>query len=195
MAAPTRIPGVGATNLTPDDKRSHEILFHQSPTGVARTDTSSSSSSNAPPFGWSGGDRSLTPIQQKALSIIKQAGEDVALVVTNALVSSNPIVFVNAQWQLLSGLTSEQAVGNPASLMQGRETSGQATAAITLALKQRRSCKALVINYRAADAARPFWCMLSISPIVHGGELVLWVASLRDYSEHAAKLLQPPQLC
>ena len=93
--------------------------------------------------GWTGRRGTLTSPQNNALAIIKEAGEDCSLCCTNPLVHTNPIIFVNAQWQLLTGLTDQQAQGRPASLMQGHGTDKEVTASIRLALSQRRACKAL----------------------------------------------------
>merc|ERR1719238_1210158 len=54
-----------------------------------------------------------------------------------------------------------------------------------------------MLNYRGGLADRPFWNMLSISPVVHGGRLMFYLANLQDYTYHMAKLvsLSPAQFC
>ena len=54
-----------------------------------------------------------------------------------------------------------------------------------------------MVNYRGGEQRRPFWSMLSISPIFYRDELMLYVASLQDYSCHMDKLvsLKPSQFC
>ena len=179
QGTPSPVGGAHATHLTPED-------------GEDRHPTVSASAVAA---GWSGSDRQLTKPQRMALSTIKAlAGEDVALCVTNPLVPTNPILFVNVQWQLMTGLTNQQAEGQPTSVTNGRETDMAVTESIGRALAQRHACKALLRSYRAG---RPFWCMLSISPVLHGNEVLLWLTSTQDYSEHVAKLRvrTPTQFC
>ena len=55
-------------------------------------------------------------------------------------------------------------------------------AAISAAMAAGRACKALMVSYRQGDVNQPFWNMLSISPIVHKGELIFYLANLLDYT-------------
>merc|ERR1711908_7730 len=59
-----------------------------------------------------------------------------------------------------------------------------------------RPCKVRLLNYRGAKR-EPFWNCLTIHPIFHQKELVLFVARLRDYSYRLNKLisLKPAQFC
>ena len=76
-----------------------------------------------------------------------------------------------------------------AGLLVGAETDVTVIAALRRALATGRACKALVRSYRGAGAsARPFWCSICLSPVLHCGALVLFAARLQDYSDLVATL-------
>lgn len=68
---------------------------------------------------------------------------------------------------------------------------------ISAALSKRASCKVQLLNYRSGSLDKPFWNVLSISPLLHRGQLQLYAAYLQDYSYHISRLvsLSPSQYC
>ena len=123
---------------------------------------------------------------------------DLACCFTNPLVPGNPIVHVNTQWERLTGISSQEAVGSNPRILQGRATDAAVTAQLSSTLAEGRACKALLLNYRregantsftstsscgsspfsssgSAAECEPFWSMLIMSPVLLGGEVILWV--------------------
>jgi len=141
----------------------------------------------------------LTPTQREALSrVVEHVDTDTSsLVVTNPLQPNNPIVYVTRRWEEMCGFSYDQAVGRNARLTQGAQSDPDVMRVMGGALRSQRSCKVMMLNYRGGLADRPFWNMLSISPIVHSNRLVLYLANLQDYTYHMAKLvaLSPTQFC
>ena len=97
----------------------------------------------------------------------------------------------------MCGFTYDEAVGRNPRLTQGERSDQASIMAMSTALRQQRACKVMMLNYRHGQPDRPFWNMLSISPIVHQGQLMLYLANLQDYSYHMSKLVSTPptQFC
>jgi len=141
----------------------------------------------------------LCPTQVEVLNRVV-SGIDTAstsVVITNPRQQDNPIVFVTKPWENMCGFTYEQAVGQNPRLTQGAHSDESVVKLMSGALRSQRSCKVMVLNYHAGRPDRPFWNMLSISPIVHNRQLMFYLASLQDYTYHMHKLvrLTPTQFC
>jgi hypothetical protein len=97
----------------------------------------------------------------------------------------------------MCGFTYSEAVGRNPHLTQGVGTDRQVVRAISLALADHRPCKVQLVNYRGGASDRPFWNLLTMSPLHYRGELQLFVANLQDYSYHIGKMvsLTPAQFC
>jgi len=97
----------------------------------------------------------------------------------------------------MCGFTYGEAVGRNPRLTQGERTDPKVIHAISGALKFQKPCKVQLVNYRGGEGDKPFWNMLSISPLHHRGELQLCIANLQDYSYFVGKMvsLTPSQFC
>ena len=97
----------------------------------------------------------------------------------------------------MCGFRYDDAVGRNPRVTQGSHSDTGTIKLMSNALRAQRSCKVMMLNYRGGDEAKPFYNMLSISPIVHQGKLLLHLANLQDYSYHMAKLVSTPptQFC
>ena len=141
----------------------------------------------------------LTPSQREALECVVDPldTDSASVVITNPLAHDNPIIFVTQPWEEMCGFSYSQAVGRNARITQGQHSDRNVMRLIGSAMRQQRSCKVLTLNYRGGIESRPFWNMLSISPIHHRGQLVLYLANLQDYTYHMSKLvsLPPTQFC
>ncbi len=111
--------------------------------------------------------------------------------------AGNPIVFVTKKWEGMCGFTYEEAVGRNCRVTQGERTDPAAIELLSGAVKQQRSSKVLLLNYRRGLPDRPFWNLLSINPVVHRGSLMLYMANLQDYTYAMTKMvrLAPAQFC
>ena len=97
----------------------------------------------------------------------------------------------------MCGFTYDEAVGRNPRVTQGEHSDPATIGMMSSALREHRACKVMMLNYRSGNAARPFYNMLSISPILHQGKLMLYLANLQDYSYHMTKLVSTPpsQFC
>mmetsp|Transcript_7980 Transcript_7980/g.16010 ORF Transcript_7980/g.16010 Transcript_7980/m.16010 type:complete len:348 (+) Transcript_7980:53-1096(+) len=108
------------------------------------------------------------------------------------------VVFVSSGWQQLTGFRAEDVIGrNDCNFAahgfaaQGPRTEPAVLTAIAEAIGAGRACKALLQSYAADE--RPFWNMLSLSPVVYKGELIFYLANLQDYTAHVSVLTSPPR--
>ena len=140
-----------------------------------------------------------TPLQHRLTQNFAECLEDpdAAVVITNPTERDNPVIYVTKGWQDMCGYTYDDIVGRNLRLMQGASTDLTAVRTMKDAIAKQCACKVLIVNYRGGDQRRPFWSMLSISPIFHRDELMLYAASLQDYTHHMDKLisLKPSQFC
>lgn len=117
--------------------------------------------------------------------------------ITNPRAKDNPIVYVTEPWQTMCGFTYEEASGQNPRIVQGERTDQKVVRAISGALANQSACKVQFVNYRRGSVDQPFWNMLSISPVLHQGNVMFYMANLQDYSYHMAQMvsLTPSQFC
>lgn len=129
--------------------------------------------------------------------LLEQLDQQASVVITNPLAKDNPIVYVTPSWQDMCGFTYSEAVGKNPRLTQGTNTNLETTRAISCSLTAKQPCKVQLINYRSGDAAKPFWNVLSVSPVISRGSLQFFIANLQDYSYQMARFvkLTPSQFC
>ena len=143
-------------------------------------------------------DVDLCPAQSEVLKrVVAGLNLQSSVVITNPLKKDNPIVYVTKPWENMCGFTSSEAIGRNPRLTQGEHSDPAVIQLVSSALQQQRSCKVMMLNYRSGAADAPFWNMLSISPVMHQGSLVFYLANLQDYTYHMTKLvsLPPSQFC
>jgi len=142
--------------------------------------------------------RELKPVQRliiRRLVTMLDTQHD-SVVITNPLVRNSPIVHVTQAWQAMCGYRTEEAVGQNPRLTQGEGSDPSTIDGIRIAIQQQRACKVRLLNYRGKKR-EPFWNCLTIHPIFHQKQLVLFAARLQDYSYRLNKLvsLTPSQFC
>jgi len=140
----------------------------------------------------------LCPTQREVLQrLVGSLDENTSVVITNAMQRDNPIVYVTKPWENMCGFSYGQAVGRNPRLTQGTKSDPAVIKLMSGALAQQQSCKVMMLNYRSGLEDRPFYNMLSISPVVHSGQLLFYLANLQDYSYHMSRLvsLSPSQFC
>ena len=115
--------------------------------------------------------------------------------------ADNPIVYVTPSWQDMCGFTYSEAVGKNPRLTQGTNTNLETTRAISCSLTAKQPCKVQLINYRSGDAAKPFWNVLSVSPVISRGSLQFFIVRRRTRRTRCradgarAGPAPPPRLC
>lgn len=117
---------------------------------------------------------------------------DAAVIVLNPLAPRSDIAYVSEGWQSICGIPETKAVGQElGGILQGSEEDGAVFDSVELSLSRRRACKVLTRHSRAGRP--PFWCMLSLSPLLLRGELLLFVGTLQDCSLPVSRLRRPPK--
>ena len=150
--------------------------------------------------GWISNERAsaLTSVQLAALDIVKRTveGIDAAIFVLNPHLPRKEIVHVSVGWQAVTEISETLALGQElGGLLQGMETDNvfancSLKSLVSSNISGRRACKVLTLHSRAGRP--PFWCMLSLSPLMRRGELLLFVGYLQDCSSTVARLKRPP---
>lgn len=107
------------------------------------------------------------------------------IVITDPRQPDNPIVYVNAGFEAMSGYPAREAVGRNCRFLQGADTDPESVRAIRDALQLGVACSVEILNYRRTG--EPYWCTLSITPVRDGnGRLVHFIGVQVDISERRA---------
>ena len=104
------------------------------------------------------------------------------IVITDALLPDNPIVYVNPGFELMSGYAAAEAMGRNCRFMQGPDTDPAAVRTIRDAIRAGVPCDVELLNY--TSSAEPYWLHLAITPVHdRDGRLVQFVGVQVDISE------------
>jgi PAS domain S-box-containing protein len=91
----------------------------------------------------------------------------------------NPLVYINAGFERLTGYTDEEALGRNCRFLQGPETDQEALQQIREAVAEGRPCWVELVNYRK-DGSK-FWNRLSITPVRDGnGKIMRFIGIQSD---------------
>jgi len=85
------------------------------------------------------------------------------ITISDARLPDNPLIYVNAGFERLTGYSAQSILGKNCRFLQGPQTHSDARNEIRLALEERRECTVEILNYRKDDT--PFWNRLSITPV------------------------------
>ena len=110
------------------------------------------------------------------------------VLITEAEPQSKPgprIVYVNDAFEMRTGYTREEVIGQTPRLLQGPKTQQAALARISNALRQWQPCREELINY--TKTGEEFWIELDIVPVANAsGWFTHWIAIERDITERKA---------
>ena len=102
-----------------------------------------------------------------------------AMVVTDARLPDNPIIFVNEAFEKLTGYSREESLGRNCRFMQGPGTAPEDLQRIRDAIAEERDAAVDILNYRKNGEA--FWNALYISPVRdEAGEVAYFFGSQLD---------------
>jgi len=133
---------------------------------------------------------SLDEQQRTVLAqLVKCVDADSSVVITNPLLKDNPIVYVTEPWQCMCGYSEAEALGKNPRITQGGRTDPNVVRLLSSALSKQSACKVQFVNYRGGHLDKPFWNMLSISPVHYQGNVLFYMANLQDYSYHVSKMV------
>ncbi len=104
------------------------------------------------------------------------------VVITDPNRPDDPIVYVNPAFTEMTGYASEEAVGRNCRFLQGEDRGQPALEGLRAALREGKSCRAVLRNYRRGGAL--FFNDLTVSPVFDdGGRTVRFVGVLNDITE------------
>lgn len=107
------------------------------------------------------------------------------ILITDPNQPDNPIIFVSAGFERMTGYRAEEVQGQNCRLLQGKDTNPATVAEMRTAIAQQQTCSVEILNYRRDGA--PFWNQLTISPVVDdGGELTHFVGVQTDVTARRA---------
>ena len=129
--------------------------------------------------------------------VFEQAIEQSAsgLVICDARQLGLPIVYASPSFELLTGYTALEVLGQSCRFMQGSDTQQIGIADIRAAIAQGTGCKVLLRNYH--KNGRAFWNELTLSPIKdESGAIAYYVGTQVDISHYLEtfKALQESEL-
>ncbi|MBW4556953.1 MAG: response regulator [Trichormus sp. ATA11-4-KO1] len=109
------------------------------------------------------------------------------IVIADARLPNNPVIYVNAAFEQITGYSATDVIGHNCRFLQGQDIQQSAIDELRSSLQAGTSCKVILRNYRKDGTC--FWNELSISPIHNeNGQLTHFVGVQNDISERQAAL-------
>jgi len=120
----------------------------------------------------------LDQVRDKALD-----QSNCGVVITDATVTHQPIVYVNSYFTDITGYTLDEIRGKPCSFLQGEDRQQEAISPLRDAIRRGDRASALLRNFR--KSGEMFWNQLNVAPIVdeHTGILTHHIGILNDVTE------------
>jgi PAS domain S-box-containing protein len=104
------------------------------------------------------------------------------IVITDPNQPGNPIVFSNPAFENMTGYTYEELKGKNPKILQGPETDPASIAVLRNAIKERKTCRVILKNYRKDRTT--FWNEIAVSPVFNSkGELLNFIGVKTDITE------------
>ena len=117
-------------------------------------------------------------------TIIDKAG--CPIVITDALASNNPIVFVNSRFEEMSGYSKNEVIGQNPRMLHGRENDQNGLLELRKAIYEKRPCRVTIRDYRKDGT--PYWVEATISPIYDSlGVVTHFIGIQQDISKLIAE--------
>ena len=85
------------------------------------------------------------------------------ITISDARLPDNPLVYINAGFERLTGYSAQSMLGKNCRFLQGPHSDPGARNEIRRALEENRECTVEILNYRKDGT--PFWNRLSITPV------------------------------
>lgn len=105
----------------------------------------------------------LPPEEELAIKDRALATAAEGITISDARLPDNPLVYINAGFERLTGYSARSMLGKNCRFLQGAHTDPAAKNEIRRALKERTECTVEILNYRRDGT--PFWNRLSITPV------------------------------
>lgn len=92
------------------------------------------------------------------------ASASLGVAIADAAVPDLPLVYVNPEFERITGYRFDEVVGRNCRFLQGPDTSPRAVARLRAALREQVPIELTILNYR--KDGRPFWNQLRLTPVV-----------------------------
>ena len=105
----------------------------------------------------------------QAVSLLERAigASSCGITITDMRDPSQPLIFVNAAFERITGYSCEEVIGTNCRFLQGQDRQQPALTELRAALKQGTDCSVTLQNYRKDGT--PFWNELTLSPVFDAG--------------------------
>ncbi len=85
------------------------------------------------------------------------------ILITDASLPDNPVIYVNPAFERLTGYSAEEAIGRNCRFLQGSETDRETVGRIREAVGVQQEINVILLNYKKDGT--PFWSDLTITPV------------------------------
>ena len=104
------------------------------------------------------------------------------IIITDARQPGNPMVYANPAFKQITGYDIAEALGRNLSFLQGEDRDQPGLDAIRSAIRQQKTCHAVIRNYRKDGSL--FWNEMAIAPVKNpGGEVTHFVGIIDDITD------------
>ncbi|MFN0171802.1 MAG: SpoIIE family protein phosphatase [Bryobacteraceae bacterium] len=104
------------------------------------------------------------------------------VVIADARLPDNPIIYANAGFERLTGYSVEDVLGRNCRFLQGPNTDWDSLERLRSAIRQKQECTIQLLNYRKDGST--FWNRLSVTPIRDAaGEVTHYIGVQSDITE------------
>ncbi len=104
------------------------------------------------------------------------------IIITDATEIDNPIIYVNAGFERITGYSKEEVIEQNCRFLQGPQTDSSQVERLRTALLQGRECRVVIQNYR--QDGRLFWNDLQVAPVFNDrGHLTHFIGIQNDITE------------
>ncbi|OQY46188.1 MAG: hypothetical protein B6242_08470 [Anaerolineaceae bacterium 4572_78] len=102
----------------------------------------------------------------------------VGIVISNAISSNIPIIYVNPAFTRITGYDDKEIIGKNIFMLYGENTAPKSIEKIQTAVKERQEITLTMVNYH--KDGRPFWNDIKITPIFSRKKLLYFTAVMSD---------------
>jgi sigma-B regulation protein RsbU (phosphoserine phosphatase) len=146
---------------------------------------------------WRGVDRDITArkLAEDRIRLRERAIEaaSVGIVVSDATLGDNPIIYANSALSRITGYAQEDFIGKNLRMLQGRGTDEMDRETIRNAILSGSRCEVIIRNYRKDGQA--FWNELQLSPVLdEEGRLTHYIGVITDVTERRRAETETQQL-
>ncbi|WP_413166764.1 EAL domain-containing protein [Capilliphycus salinus ALCB114379] len=104
------------------------------------------------------------------------------IIITDATEADNPIIYVNAGFERITGYSREEVIEQNCRFLQGPQTDSSQVERLRTAILQGRECRVVIQNYRRDGSL--FWNDLQVAPVFNDrGHLTHFIGVQNDITE------------